>query len=71
MYLEGDDAPKKPAKAWPWLTLAARRGDSAAAVRVAKIETNLTKSELEEAKQTLPLLEQELKTVGSAQLLLP
>jgi TPR repeat protein len=66
MYLAGRGAPVSAAKAWPWLTLAAQRGDATAGAKLANIESKMTKDELNDARQTLPALAQRLKAVASA-----
>lgn len=67
MYLSGDDVPVSALDAWPWLTLAAQKGDSWAVDKVAQIESNMTRSELDAAKKQLPSLVQELNAVACAQ----
>jgi len=66
MYAAGRDVPVSAAKAWPWFTLAAQRGDTRADAEIAKIEQSMTKDELNNARQSLASLVQELKAVASA-----
>jgi TPR repeat protein len=66
MYFNGEGVPLNPAKAWTWLTLAAEKGDAVASAKIADMEANMTKGQINDAKSMLPDLVQELKAIASA-----
>jgi len=67
MCVAGRGVPASATKAWLWFTLAARRGDlDGANAEIAKLESKMTKEELNHARQILPSMLQELNAIASA-----
>lgn len=51
MYVVGRDVPQNPVEAWAWFKLAAESGNPAAQGRLTQVESKMTPSQIESAKQ--------------------
>lgn len=66
MYLAGQDAPKLPAQAWLWFSVASRNGSTEAETLMATAKSRMTEAEIQAAPNQLTELAQELNLVASA-----
>ena len=65
LYLQGDDVPASPTRAWMWLKLATERGSAAAKAKLALRENKMAAKELEAARAELPRLSARLREVAT------
>jgi uncharacterized protein len=66
MCLTGREAPRNPAEAWMWFTLASQYGRTDAAASISQAASRMTAAELEEDWRQFPAFFQELQKVATA-----
>ncbi|HEX5397778.1 MAG TPA: tetratricopeptide repeat protein [Verrucomicrobiae bacterium] len=64
-YLVGKDAPKSALDAWCWFTFAAQDGSDKATAQLHRLESQMNSETVDQAREQLPGLLQELTRVGA------